>query len=281
MELVRSAEEFLGSKGVTTARLDAEWLLSHALGKNRMELRLGRGIDISQLALLNFWKAVKRRGNREPLQHIIGEVEFHGLVLTVNKNVLIPRHETEELVEKIIARIKNKAIGSILDLGTGSGAIGLALAKNFPHARVLAVDISEIALGVASGNAVENKISNIAFLQSNWFEKIHGQFDLIVSNPPYLSSEELQMTDNEVKGFEPELALIAGDGGLASIFTIIESAGDFLRKDGLLAMETGYSQHERIASFAKKYFQNLETARDLFGRDRFVFLRESPGQNFQ
>jgi release factor glutamine methyltransferase len=279
IELLRIAEEFLQSRGIVAARLDAEWLLAHILNCERLQLRLGGGIEICEPMLSEFWKALRRRANREPLQYIIGEVEFYGLALEVNENVLIPRQETEELVAEVVARMKNKTIGSILDLGTGSGAIGLSLAKSFPGANMLATDISEEALSIAAKNAARNKIQNIAFLASDWFEKIRGKFDLIISNPPYLSSEELQGAEEEVRKFEPELALVAANDGLKNIFTVISCAGNFLKQSGLLAMETGISQHGRIEKFAKKYFQNFEAARDLSGKDRFVFLGRSLSRN--
>ncbi|MDR1432756.1 MAG: peptide chain release factor N(5)-glutamine methyltransferase [Puniceicoccales bacterium] len=275
LELLRSSEYFLKSKGVPAPRLDAELLLAHVLGGSRSALHLNRDAEVGSAALANFWDAMHRRGNREPLQYIIGTVEFYGLELAVNESVLIPRHETEMLVDLIISKVQSKSIGAILDLGTGSGAIALALAKRFPTAEVLAIDISEKALAVASENAVKNSIGNALFLRSDWFGSVHGNFDIIAANPPYLSEEEYGISQDEVRCFEPKFALVAKNRGLGEIFKIITAAGKFLKGDGLLAIETGSSKLRSIANFAKRYWQGCEVARDLSGYDRFVFLRNA------
>jgi release factor glutamine methyltransferase len=273
--LLRDAEIFLRANGVETAKLDAELLMARALDCKRSAVHLRRFDEISEPVSSNFIGMVRRRGFREPLQYVVGEVEFYGLTLKVRRGVLIPRHETEELVDKIVVRCKNSSVESILDLGTGSGAIGLALAKIFPPAKVLLVDSSEQALEIAKENAIINGVNNAGFLLGNWFENVNGKFSIIAANPPYLAEEEFASAEKEVKFFEPKSALVAENGGLADIFKIIESAGNFLTPGGLLAIETGIDQHFSILSFAEKHFNSIESEKDLLARDRFLFLRKN------
>ncbi|MDR2628788.1 MAG: peptide chain release factor N(5)-glutamine methyltransferase [Puniceicoccales bacterium] len=280
IEILKQSEDFLKSKGVVTAKLDAELLLSHLLRCNRLSLHLHPYDNRDRHLLSQFQHMVSRRGNREPLQYIIGEVDFYGLSIAVDRNVLIPRHETEELVDIIISRFGNRPMGSILDLGTGSGAIGLALAKHFPKANVLAIDADQNALSMAQKNAMRNRIANIEFMVSDWLESIDGAFDMIISNPPYLTDEEFENAQDEIKKFEPKCALVSKNDGLADIFKIIGTAGRFLTKDGMLALETGSSQHEPIASFAKDYFDRLEFICDLGGKNRFIFFQNSTKFSF-
>ncbi|MDR2779095.1 MAG: peptide chain release factor N(5)-glutamine methyltransferase [Puniceicoccales bacterium] len=275
IEVLKRSEFFLKSKGIITAKLDAELLLSHLLGCKRLSLHLNFKNNIEDFVLSQFQRLLSRRGKHEPLQYIIGEVEFYGLSIAVDKNVLIPRHETEELVDIIISRFRNRLIGSILDLGTGSGAIGLALAKYFPKANILAIDISQNALSMARKNALRNRIDNIRFMKSDWLENVDGVFDVIISNPPYLTDGEFANSQDEIKNFEPKSALVSNNMGLADIFKIISGAGKFLAKDGILALETGCFQHEFIISCAKDYFCKFESIRDLCGKNRFIFLHNN------
>ncbi|MDR1528099.1 MAG: peptide chain release factor N(5)-glutamine methyltransferase [Puniceicoccales bacterium] len=275
IEILTQSEHFLKSKGILAARLDAELLLSQLLRYNRLSLYLHLNDNMEGHLLSQFQHMVSRRGSREPLQYIVGEVDFHGLSIAVDRNVLIPRHETEELVDIIISRFGNRPIGSILDLGTGSGAIGLALAKHFPKANVLAVDTSQNALLTAQKNAIRNRMANIRFMVSDWLENVDGIFDMIISNPPYLTDKEFENVQDEIKKFEPKCALVAKNNGLADIFKIISTTGRSLAKDGVLALETGSFQHESIASFAKNYFGKFESMDDLSGKNRFVFLQNN------
>jgi release factor glutamine methyltransferase len=273
-ETIGHAEHFLWTKGIPTARLDSELLLAHVLKCKRFALYLNAEQKIEDLALAEFQSLLTRRSRREPLQYIMGEVEFYGLSIAVNPSVLIPRHETEEFVDLLMSRFGHRSIRSILDLGTGSGAIGLALGKHFPQARVLAVDLGEGALEIASANAVKNGIRNVQFAQSNWFSQVSGKFDIIVSNPPYLSEEEFESAQDEIKIFEPKVALVSANGGLEDIFKIIGGAGKFLERSGVLALETGNSQHGSIAHFAKVHFGTFETVLDLKGQERFAIMQD-------
>jgi release factor glutamine methyltransferase len=275
VELLAHSENFLKEKGVSTAKLDAELLLSHVLRCNRSSLVLNRLDGVSEALASEFKDLVVMRGCRRPLQYLIGEVDFHGLSLIVEEGVLIPRHETEELVDIIISRFQNHSVESILDLGTGTGAIGLTLARYFPRASVSAIDTCDKALGLAKKNAKRNNISNITFIKSDWLNNIHEKFDMIVSNPPYLTPEEFLSTQDEIRKFEPQSALVSGEDGLTDIFEIIETSSEFLNANGVLALETGNTQHQKIENFSKSFFQSVESIKDLCGQDRFIFLHNN------
>jgi release factor glutamine methyltransferase len=255
--------------------VDAESLMASVLGCSRSAIYLHRNDEIADPALSNFLAAVELRRKRVPLQYIVGNVEFYGLQLNVDGNVLIPRHETEELVDMVINTASADKIGTILDLGTGSGAIALTLGKHFPMANVVAVDVCPKALAVASKNAAKNGVENVTFLCSDWLDCVNGTFDVIISNPPYLSSEELEFANDEVRIFEPKLALLSENNGLGDIFKIISSVGRFLSKSGIVAMETGSTHHGKVLSFAKKYFSECKSLKDIGKLDRFVFLSQA------
>jgi release factor glutamine methyltransferase len=215
---------------------------------------------------------VRRRGRREPLQHILGEMEFRGLRLRTDRRALIPRPETELLVELVAARFTGRP-GRILDLGTGGGAIALALATAFPDAAVTAVDVSEEALALAAENAAANGMGGrVTFVRADWFDGVPGgeAFDLIVANPPYLSEEETAQAAPEVRDFEPAHALTSGEGGLADLRAIVLGSLPHLTPGGFLALETGIGHHAQLGELARlSGFARLESLQDLTGRDRF------------
>ncbi|HEX3729126.1 MAG TPA: peptide chain release factor N(5)-glutamine methyltransferase, partial [Opitutaceae bacterium] len=262
LEIIRRTTEFFQARGVESARLNAETLIGHALGLKRMQLYLQFERLLAEPELEKIRPLVRRRGKREPLQHIIGEVDFGGLRLKSDRRALIPRPETELLVETILARLPTPP-ARVLDLGTGSGAIALALARAWPAAEVVAVDASEEALALARENAAATGLAErVTLLASRWFEHLpEGRFDLIASNPPYLSAE--------VRDFEPAQALVAGEGGLADLRLILREAPARLAPGGLLALETGPDQHaELLALAAAAGLAGAESVRDLAGRDR-------------
>ena len=216
---------------------------------------------------------VRRRAQHEPLQYILGETEFHGVKLKVDRRALIPRPETELLVEFVGLSGTALAPAKILDLGTGSGAIALALAVLFPAAAITAVDRSEDALSLARENAAATGLADrVTFLASDWFAAVSGQsFQIIVANPPYLSAEETAQTAPEVRGFEPVAALTAAEDGLADLARIIREAPQFLAPGGLLALETGIAHHARLRALTVAAgFSRTDSKQDLSGRDRFV-----------
>ena len=216
---------------------------------------------------------IKRLNNGEPVQYIVGNVDFYGYKINVNKNVLIPRFETEELVFKTINLIKkifNENI-KILDIGTGSGCISIALKKEIPGLDITAVDISEDALVVAKNNALVNNCE-INFIKSDLFNNIDDKYDLIISNPPYISYDEQIM--DIVKKNEPHLALYAKNNGLYFYEEIIKNSSNYLNDKNIIAFEIGYLQANEIKKMAHKYYPNANIIieKDMQEKDRFVFI---------
>lgn len=277
LEVIQKTSDFLGTRGVEQPRLNAEQLVGHALGLRRMQLYLQFERLLTEPELEKIRPLVRRRGQREPLQYIVGETEFAGLTLRVDRRALIPRPETEYLVELIGARLLT-APARILDLGTGSGALALALAQRYPEARVVAMDASADALALARENADRTGLSaRVDLRSSHWFQALAPgeSFDLIVANPPYLTEAETDATAPEVKGFEPRSALAAGTDGLADLRTILAGAPGFLGGGGALALETGIAQHAELQRLAADGpWSTVESIRDLTGRDRFLWLQK-------
>ena len=214
---------------------------------------------------------IKRLEN-EPVQYIVGNVSFYGNIINVDKRVLIPRFETEELVEKTIEYIKKNNYTSIVDIGTGSGCIAITLKKMFPNIKVDAVDISIDALSLAKINAKENNVS-INFHNGNLLEPLKEKYDIIISNPPYIAYDEEIM--EIVKKNEPHIALYAPNNGLYYYEEIIKNAKKYLNENGLIAFEIGYNQAESIKKIASKYLDNytFEVKKDMTGKDRMVFIK--------
>jgi len=216
---------------------------------------------------------IKRLNNGEPVQYIVGNVDFYGYKINVNKNVLIPRFETEELIFKTINLIKknlNKNI-KVLDIGTGSGCISIALKKEISGLDITAVDISEDALLVAKNNALENNCE-INFIKSDLFNNIDDKYDLIISNPPYISYDEHIM--DIVKKNEPHLALYAKNNGLYFYEEIIKNSSNYLNDKNIIAFEIGYLQANEIKKMSHKYYPNANIIieKDMQEKDRFVFI---------
>lgn len=213
---------------------------------------------------------IKRLENGEPVQYIVGNVDFYGLTFKVDKRVLIPRFETEGLVEKVLKLIDKDNI-KILDIGTGSGCIAITLKHELNKAIVDACDISDDALEVAKSNAKLNN-TNINFIESDLFSNIHDKYDLIISNPPYIAYDE--EIDEIVKNNEPHLALYADDKGMILYKEIFKQALNYLNDKYILAFEIGYMQGEELKKEASKYFKdaNIYTEKDLAGKDRYLFI---------
>ncbi len=274
LEIIKRTTEFLAGKGIESPRLNAELLIGHALQRKRMQLYLEFERPLAEAELETIRPLVRRRAQHEPLQYIVGETDFFGLRLKVDRRALIPRPETEQLVEHVVALFSSEPPASVLDLGTGSGAIALALAKHFPQAMVVAVDSSEAALALARENAASTSLTErVQFQLSDWLAAISPrEFDVIISNPPYLSDVETAETALEVHGFEPIGALAAAEEGIADLARIIHDSPPYLRLGGVLALETGISQHAKLAALAQSAgFVRTDSKRDLAGRDRFVF----------
>lgn len=273
LEIIKRTTDFLEKKGVESARLNAELLVGHALGLKRMQLYLQFERPLTEAELEKIRPLVKRRGNREPLQHIVGEVEFLSLKLKVDRRALIPRPETEHLIE-LLAKELPAAPATILDLGTGSGAIALALAVKYPAAAVTGVDQSPQALSLAQENAALTGLdARVKFIQSDWFAAVPAgtKFPLIVANPPYLSEDEVRDAQPEVKDFEPVAALTPGKDGASDLIKIVTEAPRYLASGGLLACETGIAQHAQLQELAAlSGYVRTKSLPDLTGRDRYL-----------
>ena len=222
----------------------------------------------------NLEEAIERLEKGEPVQYIVGDVDFYGNIIKVNKNVLIPRRETEELVEKTMEYIKElfpKQNISMLDIGTGSGCIPITLKKYFPNSNISAVDISQDALNVAVDNSISNNV-NINFILSNLFENVSGKYHCIISNPPYIKEDEEIM--DIVKNNEPHLALYAPNEGLYFYEEILKEANKYLEDKFIIAFEIGETQGQDILAIGGKYFpkSKLILEKDLQHLDRFVFI---------
>lgn len=275
-EIKARTETFFREKSVPNAKLDTDSLIAHSLGLKRLDLYLDMDRPLTEAQLTELRPLVKRRANREPVQYIVGSTEFYGLTLKVDARALIPRHETEELVDLIIERL-SAAPQRILDLGTGSGALALALATKYPEAEVVATDQSAEALGLAAENAAALGLSEcVQFLPGSWFDPLPpgASFDLIVANPPYLTEAEMETAEPEVVVHEPQAALVAGTDGLEDLRQILASAKDYLTPGGLLALETGIAQHLMLCNMARTNGLIGESAQDLNERPRFFFASQ-------
>ena len=273
LEVVKRTTGFLQDRGVESPRLNAELLVGHALGLKRMQLYLQFERPLTEPELEKIRPLVRRRAAREPLQYVLGEAVFRDLTLGVDPRVLIPRPETEQLVELVLQH-RTMAPATVLDLGTGSGAIALSLARAWPEAKVTAVDSAEGALAVAAANAAKNALEGrVHFVRSDWFAALPAgaRYEVIVANPPYLSASEVAEAQPEVREHEPRSALSAGTDPTVDLRAIIAEAPRRLVSGGLLALETGISQHEVLLAAAEQAgFSRAESHRDLTGRDRFV-----------
>ncbi len=258
------------------AALEAQLLLQHVLNVNRAWL-IAHADDVLQANNHAAFEALlRRRLNGEPIAYILGLREFYGLDLMVTPDTLIPRPDTETLVEAALAKIVNNANQSIVDLGTGTGAIALAIARNRPQVSITAVDASMGALEIAQKNAQRLSIKNVEFLLSDWFENLTDQrFDVIVSNPPYIEENDVHLSQGDLR-FEPMSALASGVDGLDDIRQIMSNCLVYLKPQGWLMLEHGYNQAAQVADLmADAGLTNIETIQDLGNNDR-VTIGKNP-----
>lgn len=274
LEVLQRTTEFFQNRAVENPRLNAEHLLAHVLGRKRIELYLEFERELSEAELAPLRELVRRRGQGEPLQHLLGTVEFCGLTFRCDKRALVPRPETEELVELLIAETGNRKPERILDVGTGSGVIALSLAAKYPQAEVNATDTSEEALSLAQENAERLGLTTrVTFFRSDLFLYVTHVYDLIVANLPYVAAADRETLSREVL-HDPATALFGGERGDELIRRLIEAAPAHLRPGGMLALELGAGQAEELARFAaEKKFHQIVTRRDFSGVIRFLFAR--------
>lgn len=276
LEILQKTTDFFAQKGIENPRFNAELIVGHMLGLKRMQLYLQFERLLGEPELEKMRPLVRRRGAREPLAYVLGETEFCGLRIKTDRRALIPRPETEELVELVVAQLKTAPTPALrlADLGTGTGCIALALANSFPEASVTALDASDEALALARENAASCKLEGrVSFLKSDWLSALPSgeRFDAIVANPPYLTERETAETQPEVQKYEPHAALASPDEGLADLRKIIQSAPSYLKPGALLALETGIDQHPKLQDLLTSAgFVEVSSKKDLSGRDRFV-----------
>jgi release factor glutamine methyltransferase len=278
-ELMKSAMEHLQRKGFEDARLNVELLLAHALDLQRIQLYLHFDRPLTSEELTNFRSLYERRLKREPVQYIIGSTNFMGLHFAVDSRVLIPRPETETLIEQtmlLCQRYPSTKTIQVLEVGTGSGNIAVSIAKYIKHAHVTAIDISRDALDVAEMNARMHSVdSQILFSLTDIFdstdELFQKRFDLLVSNPPYIPKDEWEQLQTEVRDFEPSMALTDGKNGLQFYYRLISLIPDILKSGGGIMLEVGFNQAQKVAREMKNAgIEQLQIANDLQGIPRVV-----------
>lgn len=272
IESLKLSTDFLEKKAIDSARLNAELLLSEILKCKRLDLYLKFDQPLKENEVDKYREWISRRGKFEPLQYIIGKVEFFGLQFKVTRDVLIPRSETEILVEEVIKSCKGKFGLKILDIGTGSGNIPIALAKNLTGVDITAIDISAKALEIAKENAILNGVeSRIKFFLSdiNHIDIETGLFDIVISNPPYISAEEYLTLQKEITDYEPSIALTDANDGLNFYRVISERSKSFLKSGGNIFLEIGHGQKEDIEKIlSSNGFTELHFIKDYQQTDR-------------
>ena len=271
-ELLQTAHKILKENEIADAELDAWYLLAHVFRINRADFFMHENEEAPKDQTQHYKELITKRSSHLPLQYITGTQEFMGLEFEVDENVLIPRQDTELLVEEVLKVCKDK---SVLDMCTGSGCIIISLSKLGSIKSAAAVDISQQALQVANRNAKKHN-RDINFIQSDLFEKVMGNYDIIVSNPPYIRSEELLSLMPEVKDYEPKQALDAGPSGLIFYERIISDFDKYLNPGGYIFLELGYDQGEAVSGMLKKKgFIDIEIKKDFCDLDRLVYARKS------
>mgnify|MGYP002671818672 FL=1 len=268
-EAVKNGEKILNLANISDAKVDAWMLFEMACKVDRNFYYLHMDEDITAEQQKEYEIALKKRAEHIPLQYITGEQEFMGLKFKVNSNVLIPRQDTEVLVEEALKRIQPGM--RVLDMCTGSGCIAVSIAKNVPHIEMHAVDISKQALNVAKDNAKLNEVS-VEFERSDLFDHVAGKYDVIVSNPPYIPTSEIPKLMPEVGSFEPVEALDGKEDGLYFYRKIIAECKDYLNPDGMIFFEIGYEQGADVSALLQEAgFSQVAVVKDLVHLDRVVF----------
>lgn len=271
LEIFQKSVEYLEKYGVPNPKLDTEYIFSEVLSVNRNILNMSMAREITEENKNKIKEMLIARGkNRKPLQYILGEWEFYGYPFKTDERALIPRADTEILVEQCKILMYDKPSCDILDIGTGGGAISISLAKELPNSKILGLDISNKAIELANENKILNQVENVEFIISDLFQNIQGKkFDLIVSNPPYISLKEYETLMPEVKNYEPQNALTDLNDGLYFYEEITKHASEYLKENAYLAFEIGYNQANNIKEIFNKYnFNLISLIKDYGGNDR-------------
>ena len=272
-ELLIASQAKLRECGISDPIRDARLLLADCLELRTQNLNLLNDSYISEIKISKFWRMIKERCKRKPVSKILGYRSFWGRDFEINENVLDPRGDTETLIELIL----DCKFDNMLELGTGSGAIAITVLAERPEVTCVATDISEYALKTASTNSKRHGVeSRLKLLHSNWFEKISGSFDVIVSNPPYISSEEYAQLSAEVVKYDPKISLTLGGDGLEAYREILSRALEKLSKNGHIFLEIGYTQANAVGHlFREAGFQQIKVHKDLGSRDRVISAKAS------
>ena len=269
-EVLRGATDYLAAKGIDTPRVDAEWLLAHALGLSRIELYTQHDRPLTEAERAHARALVQRRGAREPLAYVVGDWDFRRLTLKTDTRALVPRPETEIVVERCLALLEGAAAPRVVDVGTGTGAIALALKDERPDAEVIATDLSADALALAGENAAANGL-DVELVHTDLLAGLEGPFALVVSNPPYIDAGEIPALPPEVRDFEPIGALL-DEGHTARL---VEDAKRVL--DGALVLEVHEGRAQQILhDVLSNGYTDGRVTRDLTGRERVVEARWGP-----
>ena len=247
------------------AKIEADYILKFALKKPSSFFISNQKTNIEKTQEELISSILKKRIKREPLAYIFKEWDFYGETFYLDKNSLIPRQDTELIVDLVLNQFDKKSKLNILDLGTGSGVIGITLSKFYPNSLITISDISPKALKVANKNIKKHKVSNVHSIKSNWFADFKEEefFDLILTNPPYIAKGDVHLTNLEIN-YEPSNALVSANNGFSDIFKIIDSAANFLKPQGKLFIEHGYTQADKVKNYLqKKYFDTIKQHRDI------------------
>ena len=276
IDLINWAESYFKEKGFENPRSEIEWLLRAVLKCNRMDvyLRFEEPLSQSQLATLRSW--VKRRLEREPLQYITGFCDFYGREFSVNEHVLIPRPETERLIDTALEKVKGLDSPSILDIGAGSGCIATTLGLEIPGSTILGIDVSEDAIGIANKNKEKLEAENVSFQKMNILEqRPEGEFDVLVSNPPYIPKGEMDGLMKDVKDFEPTVALTDQKDGLIFYKRFAEVGKEVVKSGGWIILEVGLEDHPSAVKkiFSESRFPDTELIKDYNGDYRVLVIK--------
>ena len=277
-EILNSGINILNENKIESALIDAQLLLCHILNCDRGYLTVHKNDTVSETDCVKYEELIKKRANNMPLKYIVGKCEFYSLEFKVNENVLIPRPDTEIIIDTALSKIPVKYEISILDLCTGSGCIGITLATLYKKSLVTLVDISDGAIEVCEYNikslCPDNRINILK--KDILCDEISGEYDLIVSNPPYINEEDFKNLDSDVKNYEPEIALVSRDDEYKFYKRIIDHYSENLKSNGLLLLEMGYNQWEFLLSYAieTKKFSDIWIEKDFSGINRVLCLKK-------
>ena len=273
IDVIKWGEDYFKTKAFENPKQEIEWLLCDLLGLKRIDLYVKFEDKINNFKLNKLKSWIKRRVKREPLQYITGETEFYGLKFKTTPQALIPRPETERLVDLTLLSIGNNSDLKLLEIGAGSGCVSIAISNNNPMVNILSLDISKDALELAETNAKLNNCKNITFLEMDFLNDIPKEkFDILISNPPYIPKNEIENIMTEVKNFEPRIALTDNGDGLTFYHRIAKKAKTLINPNGLILLEVGLGEHPQkvLSLFKKSGFDQLELIKDFNNNERIL-----------